>query len=74
MTTMGIRHKGGWLVRAALALRRLRTDAALAASVYRERRRLAQLDDHALRDIGPSKLDAERESRRPIWDLPGERR
>ncbi|MFD1157491.1 DUF1127 domain-containing protein [Roseovarius aestuarii] len=39
-------------------------------TVYRQRRVLARLDDAALDDIGLSRDDALRESRRPFWDLP----
>lgn len=39
----------------------------------RERRQLAMLDEHALKDIGISRADAYREWSRPFWDLPGQR-
>jgi uncharacterized protein YjiS (DUF1127 family) len=35
-----------------------------------ERRRLASLDDHTLRDIGISRADAMAESGRSFWDIP----
>ena len=39
-------------------------------SLHRQRARLAVLDDHALRDIGLSRAEAEREAGRPAWDAP----
>ncbi|HYD64364.1 DUF1127 domain-containing protein [Azospirillum sp.] len=33
----------------------------------RQRRALAALDDHLLRDLGLSREDAERESAKPFW-------
>lgn len=38
-----------------------------------ERRRLMQLDERALRDIGLSRADAAREWSRPFWELPRDR-
>lgn len=35
-----------------------------------QRHRLAQLDEFALKDIGVSRADAEREAQRPFWDEP----
>ncbi|WP_447592295.1 DUF1127 domain-containing protein [Aquipseudomonas campi] len=35
-----------------------------------QRRRLAALDERALKDIGLSRADVEQESRRPFWDDP----
>ena len=35
-----------------------------------QRRRLLQLDDRMLKDIGVSRADAERESQRSFWDDP----
>jgi uncharacterized protein YjiS (DUF1127 family) len=37
----------------------------------RSRVRLAELDDHLLRDIGLDHLAARREAERPSWDAPG---
>jgi uncharacterized protein YjiS (DUF1127 family) len=34
----------------------------------RERRRLASLDDHMLRDIGLSRADIHAETRKPFWE------
>lgn len=46
-------------------------DLAHRARVWIDRRRsrdlLRRLDDHALRDIGLSRLDAWREARKPFW-------
>ncbi len=40
------------------------------AGLRRQRRMLVRLDDHALRDIGLSRADAQDEAARPIWDVP----
>ena len=40
----------------------------LSLSRYTERRRLRQLDENALKDIGLSQADAEREASRWPWD------
>ncbi|MCH9807860.1 MAG: DUF1127 domain-containing protein [Alphaproteobacteria bacterium] len=37
--------------------------------VRRQRRQLLTLDRHALKDIGISRSDAEREAARPFWDV-----
>lgn len=42
----------------------------LALALRRERRRLALLDDHLLRDIGISRDAARREAARRDWDVP----
>jgi len=39
-------------------------------SVVRQRRALAQLDCAALNDIGLTRSQAKRESRRFVWDVP----
>lgn len=39
-------------------------------TVRAERRRLAELDDATLRDIGLSRDEALQEALRPIWDVP----
>ncbi|MFN3938589.1 MAG: DUF1127 domain-containing protein [Gemmobacter sp.] len=41
-----------------------------AIALQRTRRRLVDLDDHTLRDIGLSREQAEAEGRRPVWDAP----
>lgn len=38
--------------------------------VAAERRRLAELDDRMLRDIGVVREDAKVEAARPFWDVP----
>jgi uncharacterized protein YjiS (DUF1127 family) len=40
------------------------------AGLRRQRRMLVRLDDHALRDIGLTRADAQDEAARPIWDVP----
>jgi len=42
-----------------------------AMLMRRSRVRLAELDDHLLRDIGLDRLAARREAERPSWDAPG---
>lgn len=39
-------------------------------SIHRERNKLTALDDHMLKDIGLTREDAQKESKRPIWDAP----
>lgn len=41
-----------------------------AWALARQRRRLAALEAHLLDDIGLTRQDALRESRRPAWDAP----
>jgi uncharacterized protein YjiS (DUF1127 family) len=41
-------------------------------AVWTQRRDLRALDDDALADIGLSRREAEREARRPFWDLPAQ--
>ncbi len=46
-------------------------DTLLAfGALHRQRRALARLDDRALADLGLSRYEARRESRRPFWDAP----
>ena len=40
------------------------------AEIYRQRRALAALDQHALDDIGVTRTQAQAEARRPVWDAP----
>jgi uncharacterized protein YjiS (DUF1127 family) len=54
------------LSRGLSLLRRL----PLLLSLRRQRRSLAQLDDHLLRDIGLTPEQALAEADRPIWDAP----
>jgi uncharacterized protein YjiS (DUF1127 family) len=49
--------------------RRLRTWLA----VWNERRALAELDEHARRDLGLTEGIAAREANRPFWDIPSYR-
>jgi len=46
----------------------------LWASLRRQRRQLASLDEAALKDIGLSRADAFREAQPPFWDLPKDQR
>ncbi len=41
-------------------------------SVHRQRRRLAELSDHNLADIGITREEAQTEAARSFWDLPSE--
>lgn len=36
----------------------------------RSRRRLEDLDEHLLRDVGLTRGEARREAERPVWDAP----
>ena len=40
------------------------------ASLARQRRALAKLDDGALNDMGLTRAEAEAEANRPFWDVP----
>jgi uncharacterized protein YjiS (DUF1127 family) len=55
-----------WAVGAALA--RLSSSAAAIAERRRQRRALAQLDEHLLRDIGVSRSAADAEIRKRFWE------
>lgn len=44
--------------------------AATFFALWRERRALASLDDHLLRDIGKTRAEVDREASRPAWDAP----
>ncbi len=41
-----------------------------ALALGRSRRRLGELDDHMLRDLGLTRAEARREADRSIWDAP----
>ena len=61
------------LFRPTLTLRRptgifAKVSALLA--LFSERRRLADMPDHMLNDLGITRSEAEAEARRPIWDSP----
>ncbi len=47
--------------------------AVTMLSVWRERQCLATLDDRALRDVGLSQADVERETARTLFDVPSNR-
>ena len=49
-------------------LNRARNQIALWRDVSRQRRELGGMSDLVLKDIGLSRVDAEREARRPFWD------
>ena len=49
--------------RPRLSLREMR-------ALYRQRRHLAQLDDHILRDIGLTREEATSEALKPFWNMP----
>lgn len=51
-------------------LRRLIRTILRAPQVARQRRALAALDDHLLRDIGLTPAQASHEATRPGWDAP----
>jgi uncharacterized protein YjiS (DUF1127 family) len=53
------RQAGAWSwLQAALANRRSRND-------------LRSLEAHLLEDVGVSDADAQKEAKRPVWDVPG---
>ncbi|MEM7732040.1 MAG: DUF1127 domain-containing protein [Pseudomonadota bacterium] len=54
----------------ATTLGRSRVSLLDLFSLYRQRRALARLDAHALRDVGLTHDAAEHESRRGFWDVP----
>jgi uncharacterized protein YjiS (DUF1127 family) len=39
-------------------------------AMQRSRRRLGDLDDHLLRDVGITPAEARREAERPTWNAP----
>lgn len=39
-------------------------------ALWQQRRRLAHLDEAALRDIGLTRTEAQTEAERPLWDVP----
>jgi uncharacterized protein YjiS (DUF1127 family) len=55
------------IARAPMALIKLLAQAIVRARRQRQRTCLARLDDRMLRDMGISRLEAERESRKPFW-------
>ncbi len=59
----------GWLSTAP-AIGGLIAPLFAAHDVWRQRRTLADLDDHLLADIGLTRHEATSEAARPIWDVP----
>jgi len=65
--------RGAWQGRSMALARLLRLPGLLVATLLLWRRRvceralIAAFDDRALRDIGLSRLDVEREYRKPFW-------
>ncbi len=55
------------LARAPMSLLKLLAQALVRWRRQRQRTSLLQLDDRMLRDMGISRLEAERESRKPFW-------
>jgi uncharacterized protein YjiS (DUF1127 family) len=53
--------------RATASLRRARDTIGLWRDRFRGRQQLVLLDDHALRDIGITRLQAEAEANKPFW-------
>jgi uncharacterized protein YjiS (DUF1127 family) len=58
--TLPLRSPGGLFARTLTAM-------TAAMTRRRDRRRLAQLDAHLLRDIGVEPLEARRECAKPFW-------
>jgi len=59
-----------WVRAIQRSLANLATILAAAENVAAQRRQLLRLDDRALKDIGITRAQAEREARRAYWDLP----
>jgi uncharacterized protein YjiS (DUF1127 family) len=55
------------VARAPVPVLKLLAQAIVRFRRQRQRTSLAQLDDRMLRDMGISRLEAERESRKPFW-------
>ena len=66
MTTQTLLHLG----RKGLNLPALLRRVFLHRAMLRQRRRLIQLDDHLLHDIGLSRDEARREAARRDWNAP----
>lgn len=54
-------------VAARNALRGLLHTVSTWRARARQRDALSMLDDHMLRDIGPTRVDVEREGKKPFW-------
>lgn len=50
--------------------RRTRPTLTQRLNVWRSRRALARLDSRALRDVGLTRDDVQREANKVIWDVP----
>ena len=46
------------------------TRITVAMALFSERRKLAEMPDHMLRDLGITRSEALTEARRPVWDTP----
>ena len=66
MATLTTRHAGFTTARPVTLIGRVFGLLGLHAS----RQSLARLDDAMLEDIGVTRAEAMRESRRPMWDVP----
>ena len=55
------------MARAPMPMLKLLVQAIVRFRRQRQRTSLAQLDDRMLRDMGISRLEADRESRKPFW-------
>ena len=66
-----IQSSPGWLrqglAAAPIPVLKLLARAIVRYARQRQRQTLAQLDDRILRDLGISRLEAEREARKPFW-------
>ncbi|UUY07113.1 DUF1127 domain-containing protein [Pseudomonas sp. J452] len=69
----------GYAVAQSISIERMRPLILLKAAwrqvvrwwqLAEQRRRLAMLDEHALKDMGLSRADVLQESERPFWDDP----
>lgn len=63
----------GAQVRPLLLLKAARRQLVRWWQLAEQRRRLAMLDEHALKDIGLNRGDVMQESERPFWDDPFKR-
>ena len=49
-------------------LHRLGTAYRLGRERYQQRRQLMEMDDRQLKDIGITRMEAEQEARKPLWE------
>jgi len=61
------RPSAGWFAACRTVLMRFLEVSAVWEERRESRRRLAEMDDHLLRDIGISRADAFAESEKPFW-------